>query len=124
MSAAKTEKKHAHPTNEWVMSGPWAGAWKIFAVVGALGLAGAAFGYTTDPRRFAFSWMFAFITCLSVALGSIFFVLIQRLTSAGWSVTVRRTAEFFAYGILSLIPLFIPILMTTGHLFPWFGGER
>lgn len=124
MSAAKTEKKHAHPTNEWVMSGPWAGAWKIFAVVGALGLAGAAFGYTTDPRRFAFSWMFAFITCLSVALGSIFFVLIQRLTSAGWSVTVRRTAEFFAYGILSLIPLFIPILMTTGHLFPWFGGEH
>ena len=124
MSAAKTEKKHAHPTNEWVMSGPWAGAWKIFAGIGALGLAGAAFGYTTDPRRFAFSWMFAFITCLSVALGSIFFVLIQRLTSAGWSVTVRRTAEFFAYGILSLIPLFIPILMTTGHLFPWFGGEH
>ncbi len=124
MSAAETEKKHSHPTNEWVMSGPWAGAWKIFAVIGALGLAGAAFGYTTDPRRFAFSWMFAFITCLSVALGSIFFVLIQRLTSAGWSVTVRRTAEFFAYGILSLIPLFIPILMTTGHLFPWFGGEH
>ena len=124
MSAAQTEKKHAHPTNEWVMSGPWANAWKIFAVIGALGLAGAAFGYTIDPRRFAFSWMFAFITCLSVALGSIFFVLIQRLTSAGWSVTVRRTAEFFAYGILSLIPLFIPILMTTGHLFPWFGGEH
>ncbi len=124
MSAAKTEKKHSHPTNEWVMSGAWAGAWKIFAVIGALGLAGAAFGYTTDPRRFAFSWMFAFITCLAVALGSIFFVLIQRLTSAGWSVTVRRTAEFFSYGILALIPLFIPILMTTGHLFPWFGGEH
>ena len=123
MSAPKTEKKHSHPTDSWVLSGPWAGAWKIFAGVGALGLAGAAFGFTTDPRRFAFSWMFAFITVLSVALGMIFFVLIQRLTSAGWSVTVRRTAEFFSYGILALIPLFIPILMSMGHLFPWLGDH-
>lgn len=122
MSAAKSEK-HSHPTTSWVLTGPWAGAWKIFAVIGALGLAGAAFGFTVDPRRFAFSWMFAFVTVLSVALGMIFFVLIQRLTSAGWSVTVRRTAEFFSYGILALIPLFIPILMSMGHLFPWLGGH-
>jgi hypothetical protein len=121
VSAAKTEKKHSHPTTSWVMSGPWAGAWKIFAALGVLGLVGAGVGFTTDPRRFAFSWMFAFVTCLSVALGSIFFVLVERLTSAGWSVTVRRTAEFFAYGILALIPLFIPILMSMGHLFPWLG---
>ena len=111
--------KHAHPTSSWVLTGPWAGAWKIFAGVGALGLAGAAFGFTDNPRRFAFSWMFAFITVLAIALGCIFFVLIQRLTSAGWSVTVRRTAEFFGMGILALIPLFIPILMSMGHLFPW-----
>lgn len=113
---------HAHNPASWVMSGPWANAWKIFAVIGVIGLAGAAFGFTTDQRRFAFSWMFAFVTCLSIALGSIFFVLIQRLTSAGWSVTVRRTAEFFSYGVLALIPLFIPILLCMGHLFPWLGG--
>ena len=121
MSAAKSEKKHSHPTDSWVMSGSWEGAWKIFAGIGALGVAGAGFGFTVDPRRFAFSWLFAFVSFLSIALGCIFFVLIQRLTSAGWSVTVRRTAEFFAYGILALIPLFIPILMSMGHLFPWLG---
>jgi hypothetical protein len=104
-----------------VLSGPWAGAWKVFAGIGALGLAGAAFGFTVDPKRFAFSWLFAFVACLAIALGMIFFVLVQRLTSAGWSVTVRRTAEFFAYGILALIPLFIPILLSMGHLFPWLG---
>ncbi len=116
----KGHAEHAHPTS-WNLTGPWAGAWKIFATIGGLGILAAAGGYTLDPRRFAFSWMFAFVTCLSIALGAIFFVLIQRLTSAGWSVTVRRTAEFFGYGILALIPLFIPILMCMGHLFPWLG---
>lgn len=117
-------KKHKHPVETWVLKGPWAGAWKVFAGIGALGLAGAAFGYVSDPKRFAFSWLFAFVTSLSVALGCIFFVLIQRLTSAGWSVTVRRTAEFFGYGIVALIPLFIPILMSMGHLFPWLGEHH
>ena len=114
------KKEHGHPTS-WKLSGPWAGAWKVFATIGGLGLLASAAGYTMDPRRFAFSWMFAFVTSLSIALGAMFFVLIQRLTSAGWSVTVRRTAEFFSYGILALIPLFIPVLMSMGHLFPWLG---
>lgn len=125
MSAAqaKGKKSHSHPTASWKLTGAWAGAWKIFAVIGALGLAGAAAGYATDPKRFAFSWMFAYVTCLAIALGSIFFVLVQHLTSAGWSVTVRRTAELFGYGILVLIPLFIPIVMSMGVLYPTFAGD-
>ena len=111
----------AHDTASWVLTGPWAGAWKIFAGIGAVGLALSAVGFMSDTRRFAFSWMFAYITVLAIALGSIFFVLIQRLTSAGWSVTVRRTAELFGYGVLALIPLFIPVILTMGHLFPWIG---
>jgi hypothetical protein len=124
VSADKKKKgEHGHPT-AWNLTGPWAAAWKIFGTIGFFGLLAAGAGYTMDPRRFAFSWMFAFVTCLSIALGAMFFVLIQRLTSAGWSVTVRRTAEFFSYGILALIPLFIPILMSMGHLFPWLGEQH
>ena len=118
------DKSHKHPTSSWVLTGPWAGAWKIFAGIGALGAVGAGLGFASDPRRFAYSWMFAYVTCLAIALGSIFFVLVQRLTSAGWSVTVRRTAEFFGYGILVMIPLFIPILMSMGHLFPFLDGKH
>jgi hypothetical protein len=112
---------HEHNVGAWVLSGPWAGAWKVFAGIGILGLVLSGIGYTMDTRRFAFSWMFAYITVLAIALGSIFFVLIQRLTSAGWSVTVRRTAELFGYGVIALIPLFIPVIMTMAHLFPWIG---
>ena len=119
MSAAKKDKSSE---KNWQLTGSWAGAWKIFAGIGAVGLLGAGAGFATDPRRFAFSWLFAFITVLALALGSLFFVLIQRLTSAGWSVTVRRTAEFFASGLVIMIPLFIPVIMSMGHLFPWLGG--
>lgn len=119
MSAAKAKKE---TDNSWQLAGSsWAGAWKVSAGIGVLGLVGAGLGYMQDPRRFAFSWLFAFITVLTIALGAIFFVLIQHLTSAGWSVTVRRTAEFLGLGILALIPLFLPVLMSMNQLFPWAG---
>ncbi len=119
MSAAKAKKESE---NNWKLAGSsWAGAWKVFAGMGVLGLVGAGVGYASDPRRFAFSWLFAFVTVLTVALGALFFVLIQHLTSAGWSVTVRRTAEFFALGLVALVPLFVPVLASMNHLFPWLG---
>lgn len=118
MSASKKEVKGTYELTGW-----WAGAWKTFAGIGVVGLVGSLVGMMTDPRRFAFSWLYAYCTVLAVALGAIFFVLIQRLTSAGWSVTVRRTAEFFSYGILAMIPLALPFLLQMGHLFPWLGGH-
>lgn len=119
MSAAKVNEGSK---NNWQLAGSsWAGAWKVFAGIGVLGLVGAGVGYMSDPRRFAFSWLFAFFTVLMVALGALFFVLIQHLTSAGWSVTVRRTAEFFALGLVALVPLFIPVLTSMNQLFPWLG---
>lgn len=118
MSAPKgNSEKH-----NWTLAGSsWEGAWKIFAGIGVLGLVGAGAGYATDQRRFAFSWLFAFITVLTITLGAIFFVLVQRLTSAGWSVTVRRTAEYLSLGVIPLAILFVPVLLTMGHLFPWLG---
>ena len=82
---------------------PWARAWKVAAVVGALGVACAIAGYAIDPRRFAFAYLMGFLTVLTMALGSTFFVLIQHLTGAGWSVTVRRASEFFVAGAI-IIP--------------------
>ncbi len=114
----------AQKTRTWELTGPWAGAWKVFAALGVLGVGGAGVGYTQDARRFAFSWLFAFITVLCVALGAMFFVIVQRTTAAGWSVTVRRTAEFFSHGIIVVIPLFLPILLLMGQLYPWLGEHH
>ena len=118
-----SHEKHDHKKT-YVLTGPWANAWKTFAAIGVVGLAGSIAGAVIDPKRFAFSWLWAFCVCLTIALGSLFFVMIQHLTSAGWSVTVRRTAEFFGNGILILIPLFIPVVLFMGQLFPWVNGEE
>ncbi len=112
-----------HDKNTWVLTGAWAGAWKIFAGIGALGLAGSVALGMGDLRRFGYSWLFAFVCVLAIALGSTFFVLIQRLTSAGWSVTVRRTAEFFMNGLLAMIVLALPVLFLADHIFPWLQHE-
>lgn len=102
-----------------IKSGMWLNAWKIAAGVGLLGLGGAFAGRAQDAHRFSFSYLFAFFFFLTIALGSIFFVLLQHLTSAGWSVSVRRTAEFFISGVPVFVLLFAPVVLGMEDLFPW-----
>lgn len=99
----------------------WAGLWKIFAGIGVVGLAMAGASYTSDPKRFAFSYLAAFAWGLTLALGGLFFVLIQHITSAGWSVTVRRGAEQLMGTLPIFVLLFIPVVLFRNHLYPWLG---
>lgn len=98
---------------------PWSGLWKVFAGLGGLGLAGAGAGYATDAKRFAFSWLFAFVAVVTVAIGAMMFVLIQHVVSGAWSVVVRRLAELFASGTPVFLVLFVPIALTMPALYPW-----
>jgi hypothetical protein len=45
--------------------------------------------------------------------------LLQHLTRAGWSVTVRRTSEFFVAGAIMLPLLAVPNLLSASELYPW-----
>jgi hypothetical protein len=102
----------------------WAGAWKIAAAVGALGLGGAAYGYQFDRERFAFSYLFAFLVTLSLALGSLFFVMVQFVTKANWGVTVRRVAELFMRPMPVFAVLVIPLVLMLPQLFPFVGARH
>jgi hypothetical protein len=98
----------------------WAQAWKMALVVGVIGLIIGAVGYTLDPRRFAFSYLMGFVAVLTMALGSVFFVLVQHLTGAGWSVTVRRSSEFLVAGMVIVPVLALPMLaIGAQQLYPW-----
>jgi hypothetical protein len=105
-------------------SSRWAGSWKIAAAIGVLGLAGAAYGYKLDPDRFAFSYLFAFFVPLSLALGSLFFVMVQYITKASWGVTVRRVAELLMRPMPIFAILVIPLVLLLPHLFPWLGAKH
>jgi len=115
------EQNQDKPADDFVIpaNNAWAQAWKMAAAFGVVGLLAAGFGYTLDPRRFAFSYLMGFMIVFTMALGSTFFVLIQHLTGAGWSASVRRISEFFVAGLVVLPLLWLPNLLGLSELYPW-----
>ena len=104
----------------------------ILAVLGlaALGV-GLALGWSRHDqwRAFSASYLVNFMFFLSLSLGALFFVALQHLVRAGWSVTVRRLAEILAKNLIYLALLFLPILVPlllgqTGAYFKWLDPQR
>lgn len=63
--------------------------------------------------RVALAYLLSLLFCLSISLGGLFFVAIQHLTRAGWSVVVRRLAEMISCGVAPIGVLFIPIVLAV-----------
>jgi len=107
-----------------VALGPAAAGWfRALLAVGVVGLGGAfALAATTAGGwdRFYPSYLVAFVFFLSLALGALFFVLVQHATRAGWSVAVRRIAEAVAPNVfLPMAVLAVPVLAGLRVLYPW-----
>jgi hypothetical protein len=120
-----THGGHSAPSaNDYIVpaNSPWRRAWIYPAGVGALGAGMAAMGYRDDPSRFPFAYLFGFFVALSLALGSLFFVLVLYVTKASWGITVRRVAELFMRRMAIFAVLAIPLILTIGKLFPWAGA--
>jgi len=100
---------------------------RIAGTLGVLGLVATAVlglrGGAEGQSRAMLSYLVAFCYFLSVMLGGIFFVLIQHVTRAGWSVVVRRLAEAVAAnGLLMavlVIPIVLPVLSGRDLMFEW-----
>jgi len=68
-------------------------------------------------------YLTAFVYCMTLVLGSLFFVIIQHLVRAGWSIVVRRIAELVMLMVIPMGILFLPILgslwLGDGTLYHW-----
>ena len=113
-----------------VLAGLPSGAGATLAVVGLCALAAAGvLGWREGDqlRQFSASYLVSFCFFLSISLGALFFVLLQHLVKAGWSVTVRRLAEVLAANTVLMAVLFLPILvpLLTGQsgLYAWSDSE-
>ena len=100
-------------------------------LAGVAGLGAAAWlGWDRgdDWRHFLHSYLVNFGYFLSLSLGGLFFVLLQHVSRAGWSVTVRRLAELLAANAFLLALLFLPILasvLSGNHsLYEWADAEE
>ena len=91
----------------------------------AVGLAGllacvpASYLTADGVNRFWHAYLVSFAYFLSLALGALFFVLLQHLTRAGWSVVLRRLAEALAGTLPLLALLCVPLLIGMRHLYHW-----
>ncbi len=87
----------------------------------ALGLALA--GGQQGMRYFLHSYLTSYVFYLSLSLGGLFFVAVQHVTRAGWSVTVRRQAEILAASmpvlIVLFLPIFLPVVRGSHALYEW-----
>lgn len=95
----------------------------VAVALALLGLAGLAVGLglgwaRADGLKYFFhAYLINYCYFLSISLGALFFVALQHATRAGWSVTVRRTAELLAANVVWLALLSLPILLPVA-----FGG--
>ena len=72
-----------------------------------------------NPKQFFFSWLVSFLFFLSLALGALFFVLIQYASQGGWGMVLRRIGETIFATLPVMAVLFIPLLLGLHDLYPW-----
>lgn len=95
----------------------WGGLSIGLLVVGiAASMGGIAMG---DKAQGLHSYLTSYMYFLSIALGGLFFVMLQHLTRAGWSVVIRRLAEGFMKNLILMAVLFAPILMNVSTIYAW-----
>ena len=91
-------------------------------VTGLLALVGV-FGAMASPRQFAFSYLTGFAFAVSIAIGSLFWIMIHHLTGAFWSVVIRRLYENLTLCLPMLALLFLPVALSLSSLYNWMDSE-
>src|SRR5687767_7235404 len=102
---------------------PWNRIPVIAAVCALLGIAASAILGAANPKQFFFSWLVSFLFFLSLALGALFFVLIQYAAQGGWGIVLRRIGEMTFATIPVIAALFLPLLLGLHDLFEWSHAE-
>ena len=111
--ALAPERVTIPPGHSWNRLPLIAGA---FALLGAVACAILGAG---NPKQFFFSWLASFLFFLSLALGGLFFVLIQYAAQGGWGVVLRRIGETIFATLPVMAALFVPLLFGLHDLYEW-----
>ena len=87
--------------------------------VGIVGLVASGVGYFLNHDQFFFSYLVSFTFFSSLALGSLFFVMLQHVTRSEWSVVLRRIPEAISSNLYIWAIFLIPVLLGLHSLFHW-----
>jgi hypothetical protein len=92
---------------------------KISLIIGVLGIVLCAIGFLVDSRQFFYSYLAAYTFWLTIVVSGLFFVMLQHLVNAVWSIVVRRLAESLMMAIPLMAILFIPVIFGIHDLYLW-----
>lgn len=116
------ERDHATLGSERVTIPPGHSWNRIPVIAAACALLGAvvcAILGPGNPKQFFFSWLVSFLFFLSLALGGLFFVLIQYATQGGWGIVLRRIGETVFATLPVMAALSIPVFLGLHDLYEW-----
>ncbi len=111
--ALRSEEASIPPGHSWNRIPVMAGSVALLGVVVC-----AILGYA-NPKQFFFSWLVSFLFFLSLALGALFFVLIQYASQGGWGIVLRRIGETTFATLPVMGALFLPVLLGLRDLYSW-----
>src|SRR5688572_31335520 len=97
----------------------WTSLPLIGGAVALVGVVGCAILGPGNPKQFFFSWLVSFLFFMSLALGGLFFVLIQYAAQGGWGVVLRRIGETVFSTIPVMAVLFLPVVFGLHDLYEW-----
>jgi len=102
-------------------SGRFEARWLLWAAGGAATL--VASGAVFDFAHALYAYLAAFMFCLTLVLGMMFWVMLHHVTDAAWSTVVRRPAEQCLAALPWLAALLVPILAFAWKIYPWVGAD-
>ncbi len=102
-----------------VEAAPWARIRNLLVLAGVIGWGASAYGWLSDAYNFHGSYLVNYMFWLTIVWGAMFFVSVQHVTSAGWSVTVRRLMETIMVTLPAMVVLFIPVAIGIPILYEW-----
>jgi hypothetical protein len=89
------------------------------AMVGVIGLVLFILGVLTDRRRAMASYLFAYVSVLTIAVGALIQVMIANVTAARWFAVLRRLTLLVTASLPALAVLLLPVLLGARLLYPW-----
>jgi hypothetical protein len=88
-------------------------------VVSAVGIALLLVGMFVDRAQVFFSYLAAYAFYVSVALGTLIFLMIGHAMHAKWPIVLQRITESLAWTLLLWSVLFVPIAAGLGDVYIW-----
>ena len=73
----------------------------------------------TFLSQFLYSYLTAYMFCLSIVVGALFLVILHHLFDASWSTPIRRVNEQIACLFPVMGVLALPIILLAPNIYPW-----